>query len=770
MNKILESADFSKPITTYLQSHCFNMPTGPSLQRLDKSAFGCVSQKVVTRFSHHTKTTLKYREFLKSIGLLTQNLNYSYSEDKWKQFYIFPQIAKIGEYALEGNVSVDKIVNINEVSVSNFADELIEHLRIGSNDVNYVKFLTGTIGVGKTTFLKYFSKTQKNHFLKNNVILSRIKFLDIEAGIKSNKSNNQFTELDVFLDEILGCLVRDFCDSLDRCRDKDVFPNQTKLAKLLKATDDVLEVLASKENQNINDILVELAANKSYLRRIPREDRIRLIEFAKNAGFRFCIILDGFDAMNPEEIQLFGNKSSVTFFDCLSSIIKNELSVNSDLGELITSLDKLFLVAVRPLTVTQLENDVTIDTDFHHLFDSEHAHVVGTDVYGAVKARLKVYFSINKHSSKQSDEFIDRIIEITKIVMTRLYQEHEKIEPGRFLSLFNHNVRDKFTFLKAVQNLILYKIELYHSSLQDKILDEKDKRKMDLKDLYGYIENNATEISINIYEIQRLLILNKDGYYKNYFRKDTERQPLKAESNRGQFDNIFNYHVRKTFSNEGDKYAFSQDPFLGKWLILQFLKKTNDTQIQLKEELEDVYQVLGVQVIGLEDWFKDNFHFTRLDMQNLRILIRSGLIAADMNEGTIFLKITTKGKFVIEELFNTNIYLEHVALNCIVPTFISDVIRPPNDSINRIWGRLSISNVCVLISYSRQVLVESMNDHDEDFKNYLLSIIRDNSSLNIARAFSGIITEGIINQPENYRDYATDLKIELEAIGVNFDF
>lgn len=746
----MEQEQFAAAIQNYWDSGVLKRPTESNLSTLVPSAHDYVDQRVVNRNKEREVRSGDLSKLVRKLETLHGNLNYKRPADSWRTFYTFPEPQNAVQYASEENVHASQIVNFNEFAPEKLVSDIIDGLGIGGYRLSKIKFLTGTTGVGKTTFLKYFSKIYGKDLFQQNVVISRVKFRDIQ----NYKREFSVDVITAFKRTVINCLVRDICACAeffraDAAGGVDAAEVSSEIqTSIMEALVDTLLSSDELKGWDPDRIIDELDRDEDVLLEMPEAEKCQFVLRLKDK-LSFCIVLDGFDAMRPEDIALLNDDKEAEFFSCLSTVLKNGISRESTAGRCLKKINKLFLVAARPITMTQLRDEIEGETDNDQHF-LPNAHVIGTSIDTLVRNRLSIHFAEELISKAKMAKFQDGVSSGIKYVMKVLREEHATIRDGRFIDLFNHNIREKVGFLADVIDLLAFKVEQKY--LRDfSTVPFEALEKLEIDSFLSYINSPHSDLGIEIYEIQKLLILNKAGYYKNYFHHNTAGV-LIPEAQRGQFDNIFNYENRAFFDTEHGnskdfgKYTFAKDPLLEKLFILHRLSTEASLALTV-----------------LTRWFEDNFKYQRCRSTTLRQLMRNGIIVADYVDDVLFVSLSHKGRFVFEEFLGVSVYLEHILLNCQIPHFLSNMLIKPQDSNRRVWGRQSVSNVTLFLKYVETVASHSIKDESLGLKNEfrkLLNRIRPA----VLDSFKGIISEGL--EFEQLRDYSTDLERELKSAGV----
>ena len=719
-----------------------------------RSAKDVAPQKPVPPRTKNTQFGTNIINLTETLGKISQNLNYHSKLEHWFQFYKFPHPRKRDEYIREielNNPALAKfeVANKDLSSMRSYASRLIQlndHERCGIN------FLEGTTGVGKTTFLKFFVRSQKPFFLNSMNIVSRIKFDDVENLYKSNRDKTDFSLQKAFAELIVDRLFRDVVDSYItadelskmlpsakvRLRSNHNFPiseiDQEIVEKLLALYNQTVRFYQRASALSNEEITTGLQSRDiDFLQKVPRDFCRQVIANAKKAGFKFCILLDGFDALRPEDIMLFGSDKQTDFSECLSSAIKNVVDTGGEDGELINSLNKIYVVAARPVTIIQLRREMNPEVNFDTLFErSVPTYIIGSDIFGILKNRIKV--RLDEAGRDQPDNVLFEGLEDgINTVVDVIYENHPSIEKGRFIDLFNHNIREKLFFLQSVIEFLTIKVESAHYQyMVENGLSEDPLLNQDL--FRKYLSYDADDLSIGLYEVQKLLLLQSDGVFKNKFEFDIGGKDLVYQKDAGPFENIFNYlplenrkegYFTDFPNNVASDTPPEYDPILVKFLILSFLAEN------ASEDDPTPMQVLSV-------WLRSTYTKHRLESCDLQTLIRSDCLKPTLNGNEVLLCCTRKGLFTVRELVKTTIYMEHILLNLIVPQYVKTLIESPVDGTPRVWARISMTNIVVLFQYLKSVALEMEKGNQEKISQKIDAIFSELSS-----TFGAIAAQGI---------------------------
>ncbi|MFK8068910.1 MAG: hypothetical protein AB8D52_11755 [Gammaproteobacteria bacterium] len=677
--------DLTEKINTYIYSD--DSETGPDYEYL-KTLVPVVrkyEQQHYTVFQRQPSLSSKsIKDVIEDIPLLKRNMNFSTPVEKWLSYYQFPSKMFVKEYLNSSLFGDDiHIANESRESIKTLCDELIS-LSMQSKDPSSVdvQYLLGTTGVGKTTFLKYFTKTNKSYFFQNKVIISRIKHRDLENSIALaiDKEDAELHLLDehYFEKYIVNCIFRDcISDIADAFWNSRTIDSDSNLEVLLLKYIERIHINSKVDDTDIVDQLIR--SDELVLNSFELAEKIDFINHVHNSGYRFNLVFDGFDAISPEDIQLVDSKKDQLFIDLLRKATTNGfLTHQCSSGICLKNLYLTLLIAARPATLAELIRGIQGDVDFGYRQSAKQWTVVGCEMVAVFESRLTNYLPKSVRGSKEFSLYWNLIT----YVLNRIRLIYPSIEENKFIDLFNHNTREKIYFLCDVIEYMVAKIEeQYAEDLSVSQNSESGVSELKLDDVLisSYLRNNRIECPRH--ELDYLLVLNGNGVFENHFiHKGQDKYVLNPS--RGILDNMFNYS-RKTKDNS---WTYRSDPLLIKYYVLKHIELSGQTTIE-----------------SLIQWVKDSGHF-ELTNQEVSFLIRAGLITVEFSDMAMYLSITKRGVFVISELLFSNVYFEHALLRTLAPKFIADTCTPPSGKGNsRVWGLISVFNMIRFLKYIRIV-------------------------------------------------------------------
>jgi hypothetical protein len=336
----------------------------------------------------------------------------------------------------------------------------------------------------------------------------------------------------------------------------------------------------------------------------------------------------------------------------------------------------VFIVSARPITIAQVklsrQSEVDIRQETHH---SEF--LAPSRVFDIIEKRVplrgnQLGFSIDR-------ENVDLLIAVIERCILEMKNDYNSFVPGTLIRIFNYNIRDKIGFLFLLAGFYISKLadHIYESSeLRRKIRDKE-------VSIADYVKKVPIEkIGIARYELEKILFLNRNEKYSNYFVYDLSGDKLKLSPEKGSFDNIYNYRsIHSSTSPDNLKKC----PLITKREILGFV--IDEKRVQHNELVD-----------WLEDYFKESWSKT-----DIKLLIRGGMLEGQFEDGVLSYSATAKGVFIFNELQFRYSYFERACMAAALPKYVRKRMHQPQETSGGQWGMSSIINVGVFIRYLNMI-------------------------------------------------------------------
>jgi hypothetical protein len=634
--------------------------------------------------------------------LMNENLGYLSSTEEWEHFYCFPSERDIHNFARIKAARPDQVVNGSSKSSELLRDKLIAEIEQCQNDSHSKYFfLRGTTGVGKTTFLKYHCKTQKLRYLERKTLISRVKFYELERtlgkiGESDGASDEAIGEVGSYL---INCLVRDVIEALNLSAENKFKNNifvetERELGNIVAQVEADLEqirtalgkeAITSATTKDLELLLNVRDLTQGQIAALSLDTKSKILREAGRV-FNYVTVLDGFDAINPEEIYLFQDSKQALFLRCLRAIVLGQFPRNPLAQEFFEDFPHVFLVAARDITVTQLKRlpkEILFDQKF-----GEDLYVIAAPVWDIVESRLKLRVDSNGNRLVESD--VGVAMAACKRSLLFLKSDFKMEPDDKFVKLFNHNIREKLEFLKDITNFFLLQLgELFYREVS-----LRNRYSKSTADLIFYINSvSSSDLGVNAYEFEKILILSSNEKFQNFYNYDPE-QNLNQVTDRGAFDNIFNYRRPERILGE-DSRAIGC-PLLVKLHLLGYVMRESRAAPTMDVDFNECCDFLD-DTFGSDTW-------QRLDIQ---LLVRSWYLEVSSgDDGEMLLSVTDKGRFLMEKLLVRYSYFERVCLSSCLPKEVRDRFTVPKETAGGFWGLASIANVGVFLNY-----ISVLEDH-----------------------------------------------------------
>ena len=536
------------------------------------------------------RLTRQVSRLLDTLESIPENVRYPSSPKTWTTVYSFPPLERSLRYSSEENIPIERVANRSRKSSLEFCRCILDSTARSRRTSQTNRFyLTGSTGVGKTTFLKYVCRTKSHLFVKRGYILSRLRFRDIDVKFTPHFYDNPDRVKEFLVKKMIAILFRDLLQTIISVEAGEIITlpesNGRKIShKTIKdIKEDIASAVDSLETIATPSLFGENYEYDSTLLTI--ELRAELVYRAAERGFRFIVVLDGFDAIAPEDIILFRDNAyfpndnrhrSTLFFESLR-LLHGNLFVGDGhrLEAVVKFAVSTYIFALRPTTVSQMKRHLQGSTDFNSTtYDANSWFVVGTDVFDVVRNRveglrtLPTKTNIRELDVGQFQKFIELSLKSIVLALSRAHEGH--IEEDRFITLFNHDIRDKLKFVVrackyAVRELAYYLLETRVNAPKPGEDSSARRTSEDETPLIGIdlLLDALKVIKFEVFDLHTLLILGTDETFVNYFQRNADGK-WDEGSERGFFDNVFNY-MRRDASVDGTdpyKYNNTRDPLL----------------------------------------------------------------------------------------------------------------------------------------------------------------------------------------------------------------
>lgn len=671
------------------------------------------------------------------IRRITQKLKFTSSCEAWEKGYIFYNSAQANQCI---NQSKEYVVKWLEKYLKNFGKPLA---------------ITGQVGSGKSSLLKYLMITQQDSFLNNFTIPCRIEFSVIRDELQDV---NKAAWREHIINTICERLIRDILFNMHHRKwINQLYGDNTSFSdeffKWCRKKIDGSRILKEIENNRpfqYDFEYLEYAVKTchsgssctSEIANMSRAFKILLIEFVqKSMGFKFLIVLDGFDAITPNDH--FGVGGFHDILRALISIIKTRINIIYSYRDTISNISYSinlhvgFLILLRHNTLTYFLSNWGMEDghdrpDFRFVKAPKFTEIIEGRLL-ATKYDLKIDDEEISKEAEGINTVLFRTVRGMSVIAAKLLindSEFKKEDFDRKINIrededlsefFNHNIRVCLEYYYVVLKHIIYMSTSMYT--KRKISHEGKLKRADLSSLmfaYDYISNSLSVASSKKYKLVKSLLIGLNDEYHNLTMSTSKQVPLEIYGKRicpdrtfpelvrargSLCDNVFNYH--RDFESMLDHRA-TVPALFEKVRILQILICEQNK----KSESESYVSVKELKT-RMAEWFGHIYTNSGELYLNLQILVYAEFISLkdsyDMNfdEDSLGVSITKLGRYVVDNLCYRIEYIEHVILRTRLPKSIRDMISVPKSGCgmmsNKIWRVSAIRNFYIFYQYAKWV-------------------------------------------------------------------
>ncbi|WP_298370246.1 hypothetical protein [Azospirillum sp.] len=621
-----------------------------------------------------------HKIFFDIIEKSTQKIKFNSSMQDFKDSYVF-----------SGN-SQDTI-NSSEEKALAWISNLLD--RINHNDAEQLKIpsiVCGDIGSGKSTFIKYILVVFRDVFRFKKVIPSRIEYKRMEDYLKSKDKYNRENEFNRF---VMMCIARDVLFYLVKCKWEN---NEDSRDFITLEFNRILKDYASKRKSDRSIINKELKFNENMaiVRKIIdhmendeysisaiwslSDDFISIIiSIAKNHGYKFISIYDGFDVISPMDLFL-ENKNVEVLRMLFEYIYKKDMR---NIGNRIT-------VDIRPA------NFLILRSNTYALFTIKFSSAEGFPKPLPINFQSPRFKNILKNRAncftrQSGGEVIkNELLEWFEAGYATIQDEIAKIisDVKDLDVVFNNNYRRCLEVFR----------DFMHIALADFLCNKAyDALKINgshtFKNVMSYlIYSGSNTIKERPYLLLRIIILGGKFYFQNWTNVigvnsggNSERYCFSMnDAASGYVDNVFNYDFQHDFLNESKKENQKSNDVVP--LLLCKIRS-----LQILSILPD----RGVSEEIIHERLVNWFGYRQLSVIDVRRILTSLLyaefcIVVDIKAISSY-QITQLGLALIKKICVTNTYLEHVCLKVNIPFRIAENLKKYSSSdINRYTNTIEV--------------------------------------------------------------------------------
>ena len=680
---------------------------------------------------------------VKYIEFITQKLKFTTSKDIWEKAYIFA-----------GNVNGAYINKTKDGAISWLHDYLKE-LPTGMGQAAPIRIITGPVGCGKSSLIKYFIVAQGDVFREHKIIPCRVELnLVKDYLMKIPQADWPWHLRNVMVDRMVRDILHNLYSREWYAKGKHAPAEfsfgfrvwaREKLKKsiILKSLNEDVEFAQNFELLE-NALAVCHHGSKSvpYIEEMTRAFRALLIEFAQSKlGYRFLVVLDGFDAISPNEH--FGQGSFRALLDLITQLMKSKRSITTEVvgltAKYTVQLDLSFLVALRKNTIVYFMSAWGVE---HGADRPKVVSVAAPRFTQIIDGRIRA----NAPVLQPDDQVLAAETEGASIVLSRILsgisvvaakslmgqsatqndfdRPHKPFttitEQCDLADFFNDNLRLCLDYFQVILKHI-FVIAADGKSLK--------KARHDVKSLafcYEYISASMDLIASRKYKFIKALLIGMNDSYHNLSMLSPEKIPFHVFGKRlggdamypklvrapgSLCDNVFNYH--RPFDLPRDNKPSTPSLF-EKVRILQILASEqggHGTSTVRSASVETIMRHMG-SWFGFEYKSIGDFYLTLQVLLHAEFIVLEHAWHTDINEKNLQISITDLGRNVVENVCWRVEYIEHVIFRTCLPSPIRCALLFDMDGSGMVstreWRKNAISNYYVFLQYA--VWVEAVEE------------------------------------------------------------
>lgn len=657
-----------------------------------------------------------------------------HSKKFWESNYMIPSKRSFKRYIkanlyykdIDTDMARDLHINTSQESIESWIKEVIQNARDHRQGSNIV---TGDIGSGKSSFIKYALNYYHDFFEEKKVIPSRVEYNKVRGKIPKGY-NKQEEQQEILESVILRNAFRDLVLFLNRKGIVSTFGNDTALtvkSQLFMQREDYYKYIyqTCEDIKNLGDELIRIydyitgdwKFKLESLYQIPLKLIAATIKYAYEVfDYRFIIVFDGFDLINlydailqEPENKLFASMENILFarartFKYLEQAFYSVVCVLRE--------DTHTMIA-RPINHNRYTE---INVNKKCIFPPSSSQLIQHYI-NSLKLEL------GDNLTNQDLTLIKRIfLNFSKHHIIKLNGKRRKSE-FNIEALFNNNARRYLNFFEKAFTYFV------HEAIKElKKLDSKRKKQeittsTVLKDIYRHLDWILIR---HDYKITHIFLMGIRSNFINEFNfVDDSKKIMRNQSRDGFMDNIFDYLI----PNERGNYP--NNIFLLKYNILSEVHKKGNCSIRyIKSTYVDdsIDEVLIDRIIIL--LIKNSF---------LKTLV--GAPGELTLEDSIYVTMQPKGTLLINHYCYQLEYLQVVfrAVNfpsCLIEKLDFSSYPGLANNLNEIYQWVSDSFHIAYLFYQYSLYLEKKHGREGLYEYKLSEKIRESVKSKIPILFS----------------------------------
>lgn len=618
--------------------------------------------------------------------------------------YVIPSKDVIQEFINKNGQSSDlleeRIINTSVENIEKFSKDITADIICGDSDLavrNRVKFITGKVGSGKSTFIEYFARKNKQQFVEKNIFTMIVTYEDIaleefHESIIENIELNNFEKEKLFKKHIKEILyqkiIEEYFMLVQQKRIRLLFYKDRKFRDVF--AQNVCVLLSQDES-------IRSAKDKAkYIKANFLEQMSSIVKYIMNdLHYNFLVYFDGFDILNPKLINEF---------DFYVQHVKDIIYTSIEDG-----LDIYYILTLRNCTFQKFMLDGVVK---YHLIPANEDKII--------LRSLRLVAKENRFVNKYLDQFENMF----KRIMKKLEQNLSFDKYKSIVEIFDYNYRLLLDYFFYV---VCYVIFEYTGKIKESENTIKQfKQLVDDISINDYVTFEKF-LESKFYTLNNILLNKNKLFHTPPYKISIENTKDKLYSiessiDEGRFrhnknslsflDNIYNYLLPRKYFQENSVF-----PLLMQFRLLQILDKYDNTY--------DPYMNLDT----INDVLKQLGYKTKYLISIINNLINSKLIkfVFDKDDKKYKYAIRNRGRLVIKNLGLLSSYVDTTAPYMLLPKNIVDKINI-NGKVASDFAYNDILNTYIILNLIRDIEVYELKNNQKLAKEYSIA---DNFQKNV---------------------------------------
>lgn len=661
------------------------------------------------------------------------------------------------------NISEMYVFNEKDSSCINSSDEnarkwITEILSRKGDMAALPVVLTGPVGSGKSTFMRYIISNFEDNYAEKKVIPSRIEYRRFVDSLPSEYrkmfldnigrvEGDSLKKIEPLFDKfILKCMLRDIFFYIDGRKWGAKYHNMSlrdmverKVSSLKGNSTHTVNRIKSQTDYEL--VFSSISDDYSHANLSKEFDNVRiefaslLIDSVESVGYKFQIIFDGFDTISPND--LFLQNANSVILDTLRDFVirKDYYEFKSDFfksSKTFVAVNRFKSVKISPLKVVVLrENthrallansayaipkpascDFTAP-EFSQIWEKRTRYMLSR----ILKADNLDLDSSDQVFKKSTEDLVAQYKNIENKIISHLARNSSIKSPlvarSNLDQVFNCNFRACLHFM---WHLLTASIEDLESTGRIYAI-MRIKKSSSYNVMFSIISNIENIILTRPYFIYRIFMVKDRRMFDNWLQGSPrpsgdqcqisgKYQLFENNFSRGFFDNVFNYFVREKRKSVDGNLENIQCALINIRILQIICYYTGKGRFKEKDGIyeDQIYSHLCANfpsyAVGL-----DIFRSIMISLMYGELIC---LTSPNPRTATPAWAITSMGQILIESIVHNFNYIENALLKTIVPLTVATRLKRYNKPSGSLpWYADSIPNCYLFALYIRHEEIKS---------------------------------------------------------------